>query len=586
MDSDAIGRLRMRHLSICLLGGFQVRVRGRCEPGLTVKKAQALLAYLALHPDQPQPREKLATLLWGETAEEFARANLRQTLAVLRKALAHRQCPCILNAGAGLYLDGRQAEIDVRRFEQYCKQATPAALEEAVLLYRGELLEGFSLDEDGFVDWLRSERQRLHEGQLQVLNTLLEHAMAAAQHERAIEIAGRLLALDPLQEPVHRRLMQCYQAQGQRHLVLRQYRICREVLQRELEIEPEAETERLYRQLLSQSPAINTLAHNPPVPKTSTALPGTAPVAASPSAERRQLTVMRVSLADATVLAERFDPEDLGRIMRAFQDCCSAIVSRYDGHAANYMDNGILVHFGSPRAHEDDAERALHAGLAIIAAVHGLNLQPALKLQTRIGVATGLVVVGETLSGAGDKAQSVVGETPNLAARLHSLAAPDTLVISAETHRLASGVFNYEALVLPTVKGLYKPLRAWRVLGTRMVENRFEAHHSSALGRLVGRAHELGLLSEHWQQAKAGAGQLVLLSGEAGIGKSRIARALSDALAAEAHYRINYQCSPYHTDSPLYPVIQQLTRAAGFADADSVDGKLDKLEAVLGAGAC
>lgn len=244
----------MPHLYLRLLGGFDVQVSGQSGALLSIKKAQALLAYLALYPGQHQPREKLAALLWGEMTDEFARTNLRQTLAVLRKALVHKKRPCVLNAGTALCLDDAQAEIDVVRFEQCCDQATPAALEEAITLYRGEFLEGFALDEEAFEDWLVGERRRLNERQLQALNALLIHYMDTARHERAVDIAVKLLVLDPLQEAVHRTLIHCYQAQGRLRAALRQYRSLREILQRELGAAPAADTEQLYRQLLGQPP--------------------------------------------------------------------------------------------------------------------------------------------------------------------------------------------------------------------------------------------------------------------------------------------------------------------------------------------
>lgn len=303
---------------------------------------------------------------------------------------------------------------------------------------------------------------------------------------------------------------------------------------------------------------------------------------ATPQAERRQLTVMFIDLVGSTALSERLDPEDLSDIMHRYQDCCAGIISRFEGYVAKFMGDGILVYFGYPQAHEDDAERAVRAGLDIVQAISQLKAMNDPILQVRLGIATGLVVVGEIIGSGVAQEQTVVGSTPNLAARLQALAAPGQIVIAQASKSLLGNQFELLDLGAQTLKGLSLPVPAYLVQGVRSLESRFEAHQTSDLAAMVGREHELGLLQERWQQAKVGEGQLVLLSGEAGIGKSRIVQALTDTLAAENHYRLSYQCSPYHSDSALYPLIQQLIRAADFASDDGIDGKLDKLEALLG----
>ena len=315
--------------------------------------------------------------------------------------------------------------------------------------------------------------------------------------------------------------------------------------------------------------------HDAPAP----AKPDVAARTVTPEAERRQLTVMFCDLVGSTALSGKLDPEDLRALMAAYQKACGAVVGRYEGHVAQYLGDGLMVYFGWPQAHEDDAQRAVRAGLEIVTAVKSVAAPG--PLQVRVGIATGPVVVGET--GAGDAAvpKAAVGETPNLAARVQALADPDQLVIAPTTHRLTGGAFDYDDLGEQTLKGVAAPVRLWKVLGESQAEGRFEARTVGGLTPLVGRESELVMLMERWEQAKEGEGQVVLLWGEPGIGKSRITQELRERLADEPHTRLRYQCSPYYANSAFYPVIDQLERAAGFARDESTDTKLDKLEALL-----
>lgn len=296
------------------------------------------------------------------------------------------------------------------------------------------------------------------------------------------------------------------------------------------------------------------------------------------AAERRQLTVMFCDLVGSTALATRIDPEDLGDVIRAFQRCVAETVTRFDGYVARYMGDGVLAYFGYPQAHEDDAERAVLVGLELTDAVSQLPVPE--RLQVRIGVNTGQVVVGE-LIGTGDvQERSVVGETPNLAARLQALAVPNTVVIGPETRRLLGNLFEYQSLGAVEVKGFAEPIRAFRVLGRSTVESRFEALHSGA-APLIGRDEEIGLLLSRWEQTKAGRGRVVQIIGEPGIGKSRLTRALVDRLADAPHALLQYNCSPYHMDSALHPIIIEFVRAAGIEQEDPPDQKLAKVEVLL-----
>jgi class 3 adenylate cyclase/predicted ATPase len=306
------------------------------------------------------------------------------------------------------------------------------------------------------------------------------------------------------------------------------------------------------------------------------------PAVARPEAERRQLTVMFCDLVGSTALAARLDPEDMGRVIRAYQNTCTEAVERWGGHVAKYMGDGVLAYFGWPQSHEDEAERAVRAGLAITGAIPQLSNPGGEPLAARVGIATGLVVVGELIGEGAAREQTVVGETPNLAARLQALATPGSVVISQATRRLVSGLFELTDLGPLRLKGFAEPLAAWRVEGEGRAEDRFEALHGERLTPLVGREHELGILLERWAWAKDGDGQVVLISGEPGIGKSRLIRALRERLGHEPYTPLSNYCSPYHTNSALHPVIGLLERAARLDRDEPPEAQLAKLEAVLG----
>ena len=314
----------------------------------------------------------------------------------------------------------------------------------------------------------------------------------------------------------------------------------------------------------------------------------TAPIADAPlapsSVERRQLTVMFCDLVGSTELSARIDPEDLREVIGAYHSAVAEIVTGFDGFVSRYMGDGVLVYFGYPQAHEDDAERAVRAGLEIIDTVGRLYVK-SVKLSTRVGIATGLVVVGDLIGGGAVQERSVVGETPNLAARLQALAEPNTVVIPASTRRLVGALLEYRDLGSVVLKGIAAPVPVWQVLRPSIVASRFEALRGSALSQLVGRDEEMDLLLRCWARAKVGDGQVVLLSGEPGLGKSRIAAALEERLGAERYLHLRYFCSPYHQDSPLFPFIEQLERASGFARGDPPAVKQEKLATSLAASA-
>ncbi len=344
------------------------------------------------------------------------------------------------------------------------------------------------------------------------------------------------------------------------------------------------------RRLLEAIAALREGAAPSPAHEQPPEAPGSAP---EPQAERRQLTVMFCDLVGSTALSARLDPEDLRAVIGAYHRCCAKVIGRGGGFVAKYMGDGVLAYFGYPRADEHDAERAVRAALKLVekvaapgrpparAGVPGVDTVAAVPLQVRVGIATGLVVVGDLIGQGMSQEQAVVGETPNLAARLQALAEPGTVVIAPSTRRLTGGLFEYADLGAVELKGLGAPVMAARVVRGSAAESRFEALHGRELTPLVGRDEELALLRRRWQQAKAGEGRVVVLIGEPGIGKSRLAQTLLEQVSGEPHTRLRYFCSPHHQASALHPFITQLEHAAGLSREDMAEARLAKLEALL-----
>jgi len=301
----------------------------------------------------------------------------------------------------------------------------------------------------------------------------------------------------------------------------------------------------------------------------------------SRSAQRRHMTVMFCDLVGSTTLSSQLDPEDMGLVLRAFQDACAGAVVRYGGFVAKFLGDGVLVYFGYPRAHEGEAERAVRAGLEIVAAVRRLRTSAGVPLDVRIGVATGLVVVAEIVGRGATQEQTVVGDTPNLATRLQALAEPGMILVAPATRRLLGSLFVLSAFDAHRRTDIGEDIEAWAVEGMSTSETRFEAARLSNLTAFVGRESEVAILEEHRRLAWDGAGQVVLISGEPGIGKSRFVRQFSERLAPTAHKRLRYQCSPFHTASALYPFIEQMKRAAKLDPNEPIEVQLDKLEALV-----
>jgi class 3 adenylate cyclase/tetratricopeptide (TPR) repeat protein len=300
------------------------------------------------------------------------------------------------------------------------------------------------------------------------------------------------------------------------------------------------------------------------------------------NAERRQVTVMFADMVGSTALSGKLDPELLGDVIRRYQNAVAGAIGRYGGFVAKFMGDGVLAYFGFPHAFEDAAERAVRAAIAILSEAGAVETPDGTRVQARIGIATGLVVIGEIFGTGIAQERTIVGETPNLAARLQALAGTDCILVSESTQKLLGGLFELTHTGEHELKGFDRPVPAWQVCGEASVESRFAAIRAKQLP-LIGRAHEIGMMRERWHLARQGEGQIVTVTGEAGIGKSRVIEALLEELAGEAHGRINLQCTPYHGDSALYPVIQYLNRVAGIAPVDLPDARADKLRALLAA---
>ena len=290
---------------------------------------------------------------------------------------------------------------------------------------------------------------------------------------------------------------------------------------------------------------------------------------------------MFCDMVGSSALSTRLDPEEQRDVVGAFQACCASEIKRLGGMVAQYLGDGVLAYFGYPTAHEDDAERAVHAALAILDVVGALKPAADVILQARIGIASGVVVVGDLVREGGTQENAAIGETTNLAARLQSLAEPNTIVISPQTHRLVGALFEYHDLGRHSLKGFAEPVHVRQVAGASEFESRFEAMHQSGTSPLLGREEELDLLVRRWEQAKRGEGRVALVIGEPGIGKSRLTRAVKEHLRSEPHSSFSYYCSPYHQDSALYPIIAQLLRAAGIERNEGAETRLEKLEGLL-----
>ena len=591
----------MASLQVDLLGGFGVRLASGGSVMLPTRRSRLLLAYLALALDRAQPRARLMGLLWGTRAEPQARASLRQELYTLRLRLAVVDPPAIQFVGDSVILDASAVTVDAVEFERLATGGGGReALERVSSLYRGDLLEGVATRDPPFEEWLSFERRRLRELAIAVFGKLLELQLEDERVKSAAATAQRLLDMDHTHEGAHRALMRLYARRGERNAALRQYQLCRTVLARELGVEPDKETEQFRHELchpptetsVTPTPPAMPGDHTPPLAPISDgietqtadeAVAGAPRAAAShadaPVAERRQLTVMFVDLVGSTALATRHDPEELREVLGTFQHTVAEAITRFEGRVAQFPGDGVLACFGWPQAQEDAAEQAVRSGLVVVEAVARLQAPGEGALACRVGITAGLVVVGDATDGS--EGLAVVGETLHVAARLQAVGRPDTVIIAESVRRLLGELFTLENLGAQFLKGFAAPIQAWQVIGPGQAESRFEALHKAGIVPMVGREQELALLLDRWQRAQEGEGQIVLLSGEAGIGKSRVVLALRERLREEQSLGMRLQCSPHHMHSALWPVIRHLEHAAGLERPVPDEARWRSLAALL-----
>jgi DNA-binding SARP family transcriptional activator/predicted ATPase len=577
--------------SLSLLGRFELTGPDGVVD-LPSKKLVGVLTYLACTAPRPQRRETLSALLWGSGFDLQAKQNLRQALFRLRKVLGH---DAILGDGEIVSLDRAIVRCDVSRFEALLRDGSHDALSSAADLYRDRLVDDIVIDEEGWDEWVTGERARLQELALGGLLRLGEQELADGRGEAALKTGQRAITLNNLREDAHRLIVRALAAAGRKAEALKHYQDLVALLERELNAEPDAATRLLAIDLRGAQPVIakdqpkinsgeksdHTLDEQRSMQRSAASAAVPVP---SAGPDWRHLTIMICTLLGSP-FSPNPDPEEIRDRTTSFYKMAADLVARFDGFVAQYLPDGVHVYFGYPAAHEHDAEQAVRAGLAIIDAVAALRSFSGVPPRACVSIATGSAVVGDQ-PGAGESRQPVaIGDAPNLAAQLQSVAASGEVVIAASTRRLVGRMFDCRALATDELKGLLPSGTAWQVRGEMAGVSRFEARRASAPSPLVGRQEEMELLLRRWDQTKRGEGRVVLLSGEPGIGKSRIAESLLARLEGEPCVCLRYFCSPHHTSSPLYPLIEQLERAAGFTRDSDAEARLDKLETLLSASA-
>ncbi len=298
-------------------------------------------------------------------------------------------------------------------------------------------------------------------------------------------------------------------------------------------------------------------------------------------AERRQVTVLFADLVGSTRLSTQLDPEDMREVIALFQSCCAKVITRFDGYLAKFMGDGALAYFGWPTAREDDALRAISTGLELVSEIAALSPPSGLDLAARIGIETGLVVVGDLVGEGAAQESAIVGETPNFAARIQALAEPGTVMIGPNAHKLAASAFVYQDLGTRLLAGADRSVSMYRVVRPSHAATRFETLRSAKLTPLVAREEEFQVLLRRWDLTSRGEGQVVLLSGESGIGKSRLIQAIRSTVGAQARTTLLFQCSPHRADSAFHPLIEQIERSAGFTATDHAEEKLKKFHLIM-----
>lgn len=575
--------VQLPRFALSLFGRFELTTNGSTIP-LPARKLAGLLAYLACTAPRPQSREKLANLLWGSHFETQARQNLRQSLVRLRRILG---TDSIFSDDRDVWLAPGAIDCDAARFQALIIEGSRASLAEAADLYRNPLLTDLNIEEDAWSEWRDRERERLEDLAVDSMVRHSQHALQSGSPESALRSANRAIGVNSLREDAHRLIIQALTATGRKAEALKSYQDLVALLKRDLNTEPDAVTQSLVAGLRGARPASPTPASGPqgsvdgPGPEAVAAAAAEAPpqLLNRGSRQQRQLTIVACDLIGASA-ADR-DLEDVHDQIIAFHQLAASIAARFHGFVAQHLGNGLLIYFGYPSAHEHDVEHAVRAGLAIVDAIRHLGAPAGSPPRASVGIATGPVVIDEKPVPGELRQHFATGEMPELAMRLRTAAAPGEVVIAAGTQRLLGPLFAYRALPDIEIKGLPRPVTAWHVLGEATGVSRFDARRSGSLSALVGRQEEIELLLRRWDQAESGAGRVVVLSGEPGIGKSRIVESMVERLEEDGRRCLRYSCSPHHTHSALYPIITQLEQVANFEPGSDASARIDRLEALL-----
>ena len=550
----------MATLDLFLLGGFGLASESGTAIALPAKKARALLAYLALHSGRAVPRDKLAALFWGERGDPQARASLRQTLSSIRKARSESD-PWLLLSDTETVAIAPTVVTDVATFESLVADGDTESLARAATLYRGHLLDGFHAETPGFEDWLAVERQRLHDLALQAFETLLEEDLKSGNIDRGISIATKLLTLDPLAETAHRGLMRLYAMRGRHAAALRQYRICREMLEREFGVPPSPETEKLHSELLDRSTERD---ERPAVAASEDrAAPRESDLAIAPSGpELRQATVLFADISGFSRLSNELDPEDVHDLLQRFFQTTDRLIRSHGGQVDKHIGDCVMAVFGVPVAHSNDPERAVRTAVAIHAALPAVQDGGKDPLRAHIGIASGQVLIG-----ADGISRTVTGKSVNLAARLTDLAGPgETFLSDSVRHSIGDRLLG-----VPTdnaaIAGQGEPVTYWRLQGLDG-----DCRTQSGI-EYVGREAEQEQLQEIMETClRTGQGQTVLLRGDAGIGKTRLIEVFGRAAEEqgfECHAGRALDFGIGSTGDPIRALVRSLVGVHAFADAET-----------------
>lgn len=543
-----------------LLGGLRLALNG--DVRLPTKKAEALLAYLAVAGGEPQRRDKLATLFWGDRGEEQARHSLSQTVYSIRKAFAAVDLTPLVAEGETLAFDGSEIDVDIDRFERSVDDGTPESLRAAATLYRGDLLDGLSLREADFEDWLAAERHRLRELALAALGRLLAHETTAGATAAAIQVAGRMLSIDPAQENVHRDLMRLYARQGRWAAALTQYDVCARQLRRELDADPTAETREL-RDEIAQRRTSQPAETGPTSVEEATATAARPLEDAEP--ERKNLTVLFADIKGSTELVDGLDPElALQRLDPALQTMIDA-VNRFEGTVSHTRGDGIMALFGAPVAHEDHAVRACYAALAMQEAVNALSGG---ELAIRVGLHSGEVVVRPLGGGAGAR-YDAVGPVVHLASRVEESMESGRIGLTMATLERAEGFIEAEALGAMRLRGVREPVDLFELRGSTSARSRWEARAARGLTPFVGRQAELEKMNRALERASRGQGEVVALIGEPGMGKTRMAHEFVRAAENAGWAVLETGGAAHNRDATYLPVSDMLRSWVEVTESDS-----------------